>query len=401
MLASLFACRYLFSPKSRSVINLIATLSVVAVAVPVAAMIILLSVLNGFEGLIRQNYSRFDAHLRITPREGQTFRLDALDTAALTTIPEVVAHSFVLEQHLLLEKQGNQVTTTLRGVDENYFRVLPLGDALVVGEERVQWGDFDCLVMGEMPAWQLGIRAWTGNETVHLYAVRRGSFSSLIPLGNYTRRKAEIGGLFRADYGSESECVLGPLWLAQALFERPDQASALLVRCTSDEAMVRTGTRVQEVLGEQFRVENRDQMRASFYRLVTLEKWGIFFIALLVLVIASFSVIGALSMLILEKRNERITLRALGASQSFVRAIFRHEGYLICGLGAAVGIVAGLSLTLLQQQFGLLKLPADSFLTQSYPVEFHPFDLVVILAAFLPVAWSLTTLTVRNMIKNE
>ena len=401
MPASLFARRYLFSPKSRSVINLIAVLSVVAVAVPVAAMIVLLSVLNGFEGLIRQNYSLFDAHLTITPREGLTFRPSDLDTAALVRLPEVEAATSILEQHVLLEREGNQATTTLRGVDSAYQRVLPLNDHITHGSEQVQLGDFDRLLLGETMGWQLGIRAWTGEEQVNLYAVRRGSFSSLLPIGNYARRQAEAGGLFRVDYVSETEYALAPLRLAQALFDREGEVSALLIRCTSEKAMYRTQKAVQQLVGEGFKVANRDQLRASFYRLVKYERWGIFFIALLVLIVASFSVIGALSMLIIEKRNERITLRALGATQAFIRSIFQREGYLICAIGAGIGLLLGVAITLLQQHFGLLQLPTNTFLTQSYPVEFRLRDLLLTIGAFAPIARALTTLTVRNMIKNE
>lgn len=401
MLASLFARRYLFSPKSRSVINLIATLSVVAVAVPIAAMIILLSVFNGFEGLIRQNYSAFDAHLRITPVKGQTIPVEAIDTAALARIEGVEAYSLLLEQHILLERDGNQATATLRGVDSRYQSVLPLGKAITMGAEEVHLGDLDRLVLGETLAWQLGLRAWTGNEQVNLYTVRRGSFSSLLPMGNYARREVTIGGLFRLDYASETAYALVPLRLAESLLDRKGQCSAVVVRCTSEEAIEATQRRVQQLLGEAFHIENRDEQRASFYRLVQYEKWGVFFITLLVTLVAAFSVIGALSMLIIEKRDERLTLRALGASQHLIRAIFRHEGYLICGLGASIGLLLGIALTLVQELCGVIPMPTANFLTASYPVDFHLVDVAWVLLSFLPIAWGLTTLTVHTMLKHE
>lgn len=401
MLASLFARRYLFSRKSQSVINLIAALSVVAVAVPVAAMIILLSVFNGFEGIIRKNYSAFDAHLCITPREGQTFPLSALDTAALARIEGVEHYAAILEGHILIEHKGNQSTTTLRGVDDNYHHVLPLGAAMTMGSEAVRLGDLDRMVLGETMAWQLGVRAWTGSERVTLYAVRRGSFSSLLPLGNYARREVVVGGMFRLDYLSETDYALVPLHVAEELFDRKGRCSALLISCRDDEQMLAVQQRIEQFTGEEFRVANRHEQRASFYRLIRYEKWGIFFIALLVTLVASFSVIGALSMLIIEKRDERLTLRALGASQPLIRAIFRHEGYLICGLGALIGALIGVALCLIQQYFGVIPMPTANFLTTSYPVAFHIGDLLLVIATFVPIAWGLTTLTVHTMIKER
>jgi len=399
MLSLLFARRYLFSSKSRSVINLIATLSVVAVAMPVAAMIILLSVFNGFEQLIRSNYSVFDADLRISPTSGQSFLLEELDTARIGTVAGVEAYSAILEQQILMEGNDRQATTTLRGVDPNYPRVVALEPAIVSGTSRVELGELDRLLIGQTMAYQLGVRS-LADRTMYLYALRRGSFSTLVPMGNYTRARVEVEGIFAADYADESGYVIAPLRLAQRLLERPGRASALLVGCREGQVGA-VQQALQEQLGEAFRVENRDQLRASFYRLMNYEKWGVFFIALLVLLVASFSVIGALSMLILEKRDERITLRAMGATHTFIRAIFRHEGYLICGLGALLGLLLGVGLTLGQAYFGWIEIPATSFLTQSYPVELHVGDLVLVLLTFAGVAWGLSTLTVRTMIKNK
>ena len=385
MLPQLFARRYLFSSQSRSVVNLISGLSVAAVAMPVAAMIILLSVFNGFESLVKSMYSAFDADLTVSPRQGQTFAQRDLDTAALARIPGVGALSFTLEQSALLEHGGRQATATIRGVDDAYGAVFQLGDAVSAGEWRVRLGDLERLVVGQSMAWMLGIRS-LADADVTLYAVRRGSFSSLLPLENYTRRTEPVGGVYT---------------LAQELFGYAGRASALVVRLApgADAAAVRKA--VAEAAGDGFRVRTRDELRASFYRIMTYEKWGIFFIALLVLIIASFSVVGALAMLIVEKRDDISTLRALGADTGLVRAVFRTEGFLICGLGAVAGMTLGVATTLSQQYFGLIEIPAETFLTKSYPVEFRPTDLAVVAASFAAVAALLSNITVRSMIKTD
>ena len=187
MLPQFFARRYLFSPKSRSVVNLISGLSVAAVAMPVAAMIVLLSVFNGFESLVKSMCSAFDADLTVSARQGQTFAADAVDTAALRRIPGVEAMSFVLEESALLEHGDRQATATVRGVDDAYEAVFPLSDAVAAGEYRVRVGDLERLVIGQSMAYMLGVRT-LADADVGVYAVRRGSFSSLLPFDNYTRR---------------------------------------------------------------------------------------------------------------------------------------------------------------------------------------------------------------------
>lgn len=399
MLARYFARRYLFSPQSRSVVNLISGLSVAAVAIPVAAMIILLSVFNGFESLVRSMYSAFDADLTVAPRQGRTFDVSAVDTAALRRVEGVGAVSFVLEQSALLEFGDRQATATIRGVDDAYDAVLPLGENISSGEWRVRRGDLERLVIGQSMAWALNIRT-LADADVTLYAVRRGSFSTLLPLDNYTRRTAPVGGIYLLDLDSERTYVLSSLRLAQDLFGNPDRASSLLLRVApgSDAREVRRA--VSAAVGEEFTVRTRDELRASYYRIMTYEKWGIFFIALLVLLVASFSVVGALSMLIVEKRDDITTLRALGADTGFVRAVFRTEGHLICTLGGAIGLLLGVGLSLVQQHFGLIEIPAETFLTKSYPVEFRLADLFAVVAAFSAIAVFLSHVTVRSMIKN-
>lgn len=400
MLVPLFARRYLFAPKSHSVINLISGLSVVAVAMPVAAMIVLLSVFNGFETLVRSMTSAFDAPLTVSPVRGQTFPVAELDTAAIARIPGVEAASFILEQSALLEHAGRQATATVRGVDDAYRRVLPLDEAVTTGADDVRIGDLERLVIGQSMAYLLGIRT-LADADVAVYALRRNSFSSLLPTANYTRRRVAVGGVFTLDLESERQYVLASLRLARELFRYPDRASALLIRTApgADEQAVKKA--VAAAAGPDFRVATRNELRASFYRIMRYEKWGVFFISLLVVVIASFSIVGALAMLIVEKRPDIFTLRSMGADTALIRSVFRCEGLLICALGAGIGIVLGVGATLLQQHFGLIEIPAESFLTKSYPVEFRFTDLLLVAAAFALVALLITRITVRSMIRQN
>lgn len=400
MLTAFIARRYLFSPKSHAVVNRIAMLSVAAVAVPVAAMVILLSVFNGFEGLVRSMATVFDADLTVTPRRGTVFPMRELDTAALGGIAGVEALSFVLEQKTLLERDGRQAVTTVRGVDDAYARTLAFAETIVSGDGAVRTGDLEHLVVGQALAYRLGIRS-LADADVAVYALRRSTFSSLLPLENFSRRTIPVGGVFALDMETEQEFALMSLRAAQALFDYPGQASALVVRTAPGADREAAKRAVQAAAGDAFRVRTRYELKASLYDIMTYEKWGIFFISLLVLAVASFSVVGSLTMLILEKRSDVATLRAAGADTPFIRAVFRAEGWLICGLGAAIGLALGVGASLVQQHFGLIGIPAETFLTQSYPVEFRAADLPAVLAAFGAVAAAVTELTVRSMIKQR
>lgn len=397
MLPLLFSRRYLFSKKSHSVINIISGVSVFAVAMPVAAMIILLSVFNGFEDLVKQMASTFDADLTVTPREGERFPTDRIDTAALARIGGIGALSFVAEQSVLVEYRGRQAAATLRGADDCYPEVMPIAESISAGEYRVRLGDYDRAVLGQGLAYTLGVRSLVG-EPLKIYALRRNGFSTLLPLEGYSRRDVEMAGLFQLDSDAEQQYLLTSLRLARELFDFDGEATALLLRVDDPDRLAEVKRRVGEAVGNEFEVRTRYELRRTFYDIMIYEKWGIFFISLLVLFIASFSMVGALSMLIIEKRKDVGTLRALGADTRLVRRIFIGEGVLIGSIGAAVGTAVGVGVSLIQQHFGIVEIPVESLVTRSYPVLFQVKDLLAVLGAFALVVAAITGLTVYNMI---
>lgn len=400
MLARLFARRYLFSRQSRSVINVIAGVSILSFAMPVAAMIILLSVLNGFGDFAKAMSSAFDAELTVLPRRGQTFATDRLDTASLRSVEGVKALSFLLEQQVLLEHDGMQATATLRGVDPAYDRIFPIAQTVSPGSWSVQHGDLDRLVLGRDMAGTLGIRTVI-NEQVAVYVVRRGSFSSLLPVDGYTLRRFDVAGIFSLDLESEQRYALLSLRAAQELFDHPGQASALAIGVEDGGDVPRIRREVARLAGDDFEVRTRDQMNATFFRLVSFEKWGVFFISLLVLVLASFSVVGTLVMLMIEKRDDVATLRALGADTRLIRSIFVGEGLLIGSIGALAGAVLGVAFCLLQEYFGFIRIPVDTLLLKSYPVVLRWEDLLAVVAAFAVVIVTISQLTVRSVMKRN
>ncbi len=397
MLPLLFSRRYLFSKKSHSVINIISGVSVFAVAMPVAAMIILLSVFNGFEELVKQMASTFDADLTVTPREGERFPAERIDTAALACIDGLGGWSYTVEQNVLLEYRGHQAAATLRGADDRYPEVMPILGAISAGDYQVRLGDYDRAVLGQALAYSLGVRSLVG-EPLKIYALRRNGFSTLIPLEGYSRREVDMAGVFQLDSEAEQQYLITSLRLARELFDLGEDATALLLRVDDPDRIETVKREVEQAVGREFEVRTRYELRRTFYDIMIYEKWGIFFISLLVLVIASFSMVGALSMLIIEKRKDVRTLRALGADTRLIRRIFIGEGVLIGSIGAAIGTVTGVTVTLVQQLFGIVEIPVESLVTRSYPVLFQVNDLLAVLGAFALVVAAVTGLTVYNMI---
>lgn len=400
MLARFFARRYLFSRQSRSVINVIAGVSILSFAMPVAAMIILLSVLNGFGDFAKAMGSAFDAELTVLPRQGQTFPIERLDTAALRQVEGVEAFSVMLEQQVLLEHDGMQAAATLRGVDPAYDEVFPIAQTIAPGSWSVQHGDLDRVVLGRDMARTLGIHTVI-DQQVAVYVVRRSSFSSLLPVDGYSLRRFDVAGIFSLDLESEQQYALISLRAAQELFDHPGEASALAVHVPDEDDLTQARREVGRIVGDDFKVLTRDEMNATFFRLVAFEKWGVFFISLLVLILASFSVVGTLVMLMIEKRDDVATLRAMGADTRLIRSIFVSEGLFIGSIGALSGAVLGVGLCLIQEYFGIIRIPVDTLLLKSYPVVLRWGDLLAVVVAFAAVIVTVSQLTVRSVMKRN
>lgn len=397
-LSLLFARRYLFSAKSHSVINVISAVSVVAVGVPVAAMIILMSVFNGFAGLVDGMQSAFDADLEVRPREGKTFEINAIDSAALLSIEAVGGYSAVLEQSALAEYGGRQTVVTVRGVDSRILEVLPLERYVGGGELELRLGEIEQACVGSTVAYRLGVRTFL-DTPLNLYSPRRGEISTLLPIDAYTHRRTWPSGTFTISGDVDDSYILTTIELAQSLFDYPERASSLLIDVVDGGSVERTREAVQTAVGEGFKVVTRMEQQAALYRIMKYEKWGIFFISLMVLIIASFSIVGSLAMLIIDKEQNIATLRAVGAQTEFVRSIFMGEGALIGALGALIGLVLGVAICWAQQQFGLIAMPGSTFVVEYYPVEMKLTDILLIMVAMAAVTGAITQLTVRTMIR--
>ena len=391
------ALRYLTARKSHSVINIIASVSLLAVVIPVAAMVILLSVFNGFEGLVRNLYKAVDADIEIR----HTHTLDTTPSALQAKVESIegVEHtSFIIEREAILNYRDKFTMVTLRGVDDNYDKVLSIADHISLGNYTPHIGQIDMLLLGEGISHELGMYAMAAGD-VDVISLGGVTMGSLLPMSGVRRDKLPVAGTFLIDQQQDSSLALTSLQAAARIFGCEGEADALLVKVARGNSAKRVQAQLTATLGKEFEVLLREEKNESFYAIMRYEKWGIFFISLLVLLVASLSIIGTVIMLILEKRNERATLYSLGANRSFVQGIFVREGLLISGIGGIVGCIIGVTVVLLQQHFGFVKLPSANFLVTDYPVELQGGDLAIIFVTFVTVALVISTLAVKSMIK--
>lgn len=393
------AGRYLRSRKSHSVINIISGVSVAAMATPVAAMVILLSVFNGLEGMVRTLYRAVDADIAIRAAEGTVFDVAAVDTAAIRAAEGVETLSLVLEQGAMAEVGDRRTIVRLRGVERTYEDVVPVAQTIYGGTFAVGVDDSRSVVLGHRTAQELGMSRQAAGDMVTLYAINRARFSSLLPVGGYTRRTLPVAGFYSID-DENGDVAYVSLDVAQDMFNYEGRASSVAVKLAAGADADAVAERLQRIAGEGMEVLTRERSN-SIYRLMALEKWGVFAVALIVLVVASLTVVGTIVMIMIDKRDDAATLRMMGANRATVRDIFVGEGHLLAVVSLVLGVAAGVGLTLLQQTVGLVRLQTATLMVDIYPVELHAADVLLTAAAYIVVAHVVTRLTVGAMLKDN
>ena len=369
------AKRYLFARKSHQVINIISAISAIGMAIGTAALILILSVYNGFDKIIEDNISDLDPDILVTPRAGKTFLLqgDAVDW--VLSNPEIASVSSVIEDNVLLSYGANQVIARAKGVDEVYEEESALRDHLTEGEFMLRRGDLAYGSFGGGVAQSLGVHPRFVDPVTLYYPNRNAPVSAANPAASLHSGKVLTGSIFSISSTTDNELVIVPIETMRSLLDCGAEISALELR-TDGRASRRLISEVAERFGADFLVLDRYRQHPSLYRMMRYEKAAIFLILLFVVIIVAFNIFGSLSMLIIEKREDCLTLEALGASDRLIRRIFLLEGWLTALLGAAAGVVAGVLLALGQQRFGWIKMPGG-FLMDAYPVILKAPDVVL------------------------
>ncbi|MBE6202372.1 MAG: ABC transporter permease [Rikenellaceae bacterium] len=390
-----FARRYMFSPKSHSVINIIAMVSVIAVAVPTAATVILLAMFGGLDETIHKIYSSSDADMEITSLKGHTFERSAVDVDAIANIEGVEGYTTYLEQSIMIAHGEQRTPVTLRGVDGNYFDVLTLGDHIVMGNiESLASGD---IIMGGTIAATLGLYNGIGAE-VELYAMNRKQLSTMLPTSGVSRDKSRLGALFMANAELDAKYAIMDLSCAQQLLNHEGRITNIALRLDDDADVERIRRDIRAIVGDNFDVRTREEMNASMNEIMELEKFAIILIGCFIALIAAFSIVGSVVMLITEKRRDIATLHAMGANTALVRRIFVGEGMLLTLCGTLLGLLLGVAFSLIQLHYGIIKIEGNMVI-ESYPVAINPMDIIIVAIIMVATGWLISELSVRATLK--
>jgi lipoprotein-releasing system permease protein len=400
------AKRYLFAKKSRNAINIISAVSVSGVAVGTMALIIILSVFNGLEGMVNKIFNTFDPDISITASKGKVFTPDSTSILKLSEIKEISAYSLTLEDNVGLKYGDKQSIATIKGVDNNFTRVTHLDSSMYEGEFRLSAGvDQPRAVVGLGVAKYLGLNVNFVNPLL-IYAPRRTAGNNINAENALIKKYIFPSGVFQVEQEYDSKYFFVPLDFCRDLFEYDNVISAIEIRLKdyTSEPIVRK--ELEKIFGKDFTIKNRIEQQAVFYKVMRSERLAIFFILTLILVIASFNIIGSLTMLIIEKERDVEILKSLGADNKLIRNIFIFEGWLISILGAASGLVLGFIICWLQQRFGLVRLNSDSLMMQSYPVvlklkDFITVPFTVLLIGYWAAWYPVRYLTKKYLLKNE
>jgi ABC-type lipoprotein release transport system permease subunit len=399
-LAPFIAFRYLFAKKSHNVINLISAISAIGMAIGTAALIIILSVYNGFDSLIRSMMGSVEPDLMITPATGKTFTPEGDVYDWIYEQDAVKNMCCVLEEEVFVNYADKQSIVKAKGVDWVYEAESPLHDKMLQGEFSLHKGDVPLACFGAELASNLGLnpRFLTPVEIYFPSRTRRISTSN--PAASLEYIKVWPSGIFQAGSDIDKELMILPIEQMRELLEYDDEVSAVEIRLeegASTSELRRLQEEISAKLGPGFKVKDRFQQNESLYRMMKYEKIAIYMILIFVIIIIAFNIFGSLTMLIIEKKEDIQTLKSMGAQESLIRRIFVLEGWMISLAGLAAGLVIGIGFALLQQHFGFIKMPGQ-FTVQAYPVILSWIDILLTSAGVAIIGYliALIPVSLRN-----
>ncbi len=391
------ARRYLISKKSVNVINIISGVSIAGVTVGTFALVVILSVFNGLDFSIKSLFSTFDPDIKITnTTKGKAFELNSVNLESIKKTTGVSTVTPIIEEDAFLMYGNRQYFATIKGVPTNYNEVSRLDTSSITsGRFLLEANNVPYALVGQGVAYYLSV-GLSFTDPIHIYTLQKGSKGRPTLENTFNHNTIYASGIFANQQEIDSKYVLVPFDFARELFQMEDRVSAIEVGLTKGASEDVVKDEIAHILGNQFAVKTQFEQHELFYRVMQSEKWAIFFILAFILVIASFNILGSLSMLIIDKKADIAILQSMGANQKLVRTIFLFEGWMISLTGAALGLILGVLICWIQMEFGILKIPGNdgSFIFSSYPVEIRFSDLVAIfllvtgigfLAAWYPI----------------
>ncbi len=353
-------------------------------------MIIIFSVLNGLVTLAKEPYKAFYPDIRISTVRGKFFAVDATKVETIRHLDGVQKLTISIEDNVFAVNNDQQKIITLKGIENNYFSVNDIKQYLTTGsDDTVSTGNPYTAIVGKHIINELGTDINTLSRIELNYPNPDASFSNLDPGNAIERLGLHPAGVFSVSDEFDNKYVLAPLSLVQNLFHQPGKCSSIELKVQPESTMA-VQKQLQQLLGTAFKVETRYEQNKTMYMVMGAEKWAVFAILVLVLVIATFNMVGALSMLVLQKQKDIAILRAMGAQQSTIRSVFLFEGILWSLTGGVSGIVLGAVICLLQQKFGFIRLGGSSFLVDAYPVELQFTDVIYVLVTVMLVGLAIS-----------
>jgi lipoprotein-releasing system permease protein len=397
------AGRYIRSKKSQNAINVMSIIATAGVFVGAAALVIVLSVFNGFESLVTNLYNSFDADYVISSTTGKTFTPDSLQLQQLSQMPEVSIVSQVLEENVLLKNGDKQYFATIKGVSPQLEKMERLQHLIVDGQLKLESGGLPYACLGQGVAIGLSLSSSNSLYPLTVYIPNRLSLPDLINSANaFKILNINVSSVFSVQQDVDSKYVLVPISFARELLSYEKEVSAIEIYLQPNVSNSNFQKTLQNKFGQKFQIKNKEQQHELLYKIMKSEKWAVFFILVFILIVASFNVIGSLTMLIIDKKKDIAILKSMGASMQSIKNIFLLQGMLISAYGAIGGIITGLIICFIQEKFGVIGLgTGGSFVIDAYPVKIIWLDMVYVLITVLIIGLLASLIASRNIAKIE
>ena len=397
------ANRYLLAKKSHNLINIITWISILGISVGSFALIVVLSAFNGLENVISMMNNRLTPDLQIAAVKGKTIDLNAFPLGQIKEIQGVDYVIPTITEDALFRANDKQHIGQVKGIGIEYQEIERMGE-IVYGENGFQLsdGEYDFAVPGAGVAWYLGINAYNPYAMVRVYVPKRGNASQMSLENSFNSDVLTVRSVFSTEQELDEKLVLVPFnWLSE-LLEYEDKASNVELFTAPNADINKVKKSVSAIIGEEFIVKNQQEQQETLYKIMRSEKWAVYVILTFILILATFNVVGSLSMLMIDKRKDTEILKSMGADNRLIQKIFMNEGLLISVAGGIIGLLLGIILVLLQQQFGFVKFgTGGNYVVDAYPVLLKLKDVLLIFATILVVGCTSAFLTVRHAMRKE
>lgn len=392
------AKRYLFSKKSVNAINIISAISVLGVFVGSAALIVILSVFNGFENLVLSMYNTFTPELLIEPAAGKTFDPGDAKFSQIKNDSRIANYTEVLQEKALLRYRNGQYIGMVKGVSSGFLKRERLDSTITEGSFTLHSKGKDFAVIGSLVQSYLSVNINDDFSNLSLYSPRKGGGNSINPADEFVVKTIHPSGVFQIQHQFD-ETVIVPISFARDLLGEEKNISSIEIYLKKGADIDQFRKKTAALLGSKYTVKNRVQQNELLYRILNSEKWAIFFILTFVLIIAVFNIVGSLTMLVIDKKKDIAILSSIGASRFLIRKIFFLEGMMISVIGCIAGMATGLVFCLLQQHFGFIKMAETNIITEAYPVGLKFSDFILVFLTVTSISLITSGISSRLSVK--